>query len=84
MTHKSEDYKISAVKYYLNNKDNIRKTCKIFDCKKSTLQRTTKISSLVLIPTITLYSFYIYDITYKANYRKKCIHNFIIYWVLVY
>ena len=27
MTHKSEDYKISAVKYYLNNKDkdNIRK-----------------------------------------------------------
>ena len=39
MTHKSEDYKISAVKYCLKNKDNIRKTCKIFDCKKSTLQR---------------------------------------------
>ena len=39
MTHKSEDYKNSAVKYYLKNKDNIRKTCKIFDCKKSTLQR---------------------------------------------
>jgi len=31
MTHKSDDYKISAVKYYLKNKDNIRKTCKIFD-----------------------------------------------------
>ncbi len=31
MTHKSEDYKISAVKYYLKNKDNIRKTCKIFE-----------------------------------------------------
>jgi transposase-like protein len=39
MTHKSADYKISAVKYYLKNKDNIRKTCKIFDCNKSTLQR---------------------------------------------
>ena len=39
MTHKSDDYKISAVKYYLKNKDNIRKTCKIFDCNKSTLQR---------------------------------------------
>ena len=39
MTHKSEDYKISAVKYYLKNKDNIRKTCKIFDCSKSSLQR---------------------------------------------
>ena len=24
MTHKSEDYKISAVKYYLKNKDNIK------------------------------------------------------------
>ena len=42
MSHKSEDYKISAVKYYLKNKDNIRKTCKIFDCKKSTLQRWIK------------------------------------------
>jgi len=42
MTHKSEDYKISAVKYYLKNKDNIRKTCKIFDCKKSTLHRWIK------------------------------------------
>jgi len=42
MTHKSEDYKISAVKYYINNNDNIRKTCKIFDCKKSTLQRWIK------------------------------------------
>ena len=24
MTHKSEDYKISAVKYYFKNKDNIK------------------------------------------------------------
>ena len=38
--HKSEDYKISAVKYYLNNDkgDGYKKTCKIFDCKKSTLR----------------------------------------------
>ena len=28
MKHKSDDYKISAVKYYLKNKDNIRKTCR--------------------------------------------------------
>jgi transposase-like protein len=39
MKHKSDDYKISAVKYYLKNKDNIRKTCKIFDCSKSSLHR---------------------------------------------
>jgi len=42
MTHKSEAYKISAVKYYLKNKDNIRKTCKIIDYKKSKLQRWIK------------------------------------------
>jgi hypothetical protein len=31
--HKTEDYKISAVKYYLNNDkgDGYKKTCKIFD-----------------------------------------------------
>uniref|UniRef100_A0A6C0DKF7 Uncharacterized protein n=1 Tax=viral metagenome TaxID=1070528 RepID=A0A6C0DKF7_9ZZZZ len=36
--HKSEDYKISAVQYYLNNKDGYNKTCKIFGCKRSTLR----------------------------------------------
>jgi len=38
--HKTEDYKISAVKYYLINDkgDGYKKTCKIFDCKKSTLR----------------------------------------------
>lgn len=42
MKQKTEDYKISAVNYYLKNNDNIRKTCKIFDCKKSSLQRWIK------------------------------------------
>tara|TARA_A100001015_G_scaffold249064_1_gene286815 strand:+ start:346 stop:570 length:225 start_codon:yes stop_codon:yes gene_type:complete len=36
------DYKISAVKYYLNNNDDIRKSCKIFGCKKSSLHRWVK------------------------------------------
>ena len=42
--HKTEDYKIFAVKYYLkyylNNDrgDGYKKTCKIFDCNKSTLR----------------------------------------------
>ena len=43
MKDKSDDYKISAVKYYLKNKDNIRKTCKIFDCSKSSLERWIQI-----------------------------------------
>ena len=34
MKHKTEDYKISAVKYYLKNNDSFSKTCKVFECKK--------------------------------------------------
>ena len=42
--HKTDDYKNSAVKYYLNNEngDGYKKTCKIFDCKKSSLHRWVK------------------------------------------
>ena len=29
--HKSEDYKLSAVKYYLENKNTKENTCKIFN-----------------------------------------------------
>ena len=39
MKHKSEDYKISAVQYYIKNKVSMDKTCKIFDCKKTSLKR---------------------------------------------
>ena len=33
MKQKGDDYKISAVKYYLNNNDTMENTCKIFNCK---------------------------------------------------
>jgi len=39
MKHKSEDYKISAVQYYIKNKVSMDKTCKIFNCKKISLKR---------------------------------------------
>ena len=39
MKHKSEDYKISAVKYYLKNKVSMDKVCKIFECSKTSLKR---------------------------------------------
>ena len=37
-THKSEDYKLSAVKYYLKIK-NQQETCRIFDCSERSLMR---------------------------------------------
>ena len=39
MKHKSHDYKLSAVNYYLNHDVGYDNTCKIFDCKKSSLKR---------------------------------------------
>jgi len=40
--HKSEDYKLSAVKYFLENKDTQDNTCKIFKCSVRSLLRWTK------------------------------------------
>jgi transposase len=37
--HKSEDYKITAVKYYLENDTNYTRTCKIFKCSERSLKR---------------------------------------------
>ena len=39
LTHKSSDYKLSAVKYYLSHSKNQVQTCKIFDCSTRSLMR---------------------------------------------
>ncbi len=36
--HKSQDYKLSAVKYYLKSK-NASETCRIFECSSRSLMR---------------------------------------------
>jgi hypothetical protein len=33
MKQHTEDYKLTAVKYYLDHKEDMRDTCKIFKCK---------------------------------------------------
>ena len=38
-THKSIDYKLSAVKYYLSHSKNQVQTCKIFGCSERSLIR---------------------------------------------
>ena len=38
-THKSSDYKLSAVNYYLNHLNNQVQTCKIFGCSERSLMR---------------------------------------------
>ena len=39
--HKSQDYKLSAVKYYLKSK-NASETCRIFECSSRSLMRWVK------------------------------------------
>ena len=39
MKHKTEDYKISAVKYYLKENKSLDEVCDIFSCKKQSLSR---------------------------------------------
>lgn len=39
LKHKSEDYKITTVKYYLENDTNYTKTCDIFKCSERSLKR---------------------------------------------
>lgn len=36
--HHSSDYKLAAVKYYINNKIEKRKICDIFKCKRESLR----------------------------------------------
>ena len=43
MKQKGDDYKITAVKYYLDNNDTMDNTCKIFNCKKPSLHRWLQI-----------------------------------------
>ena len=38
-SHKSEDYKITAVKNFLENKSSYVNTCKIFKCSERSLKR---------------------------------------------
>lgn len=39
MNQKGDDYKLTSIKYYLNNNDTMDNTYKIFDCKKQSLHR---------------------------------------------
>jgi transposase-like protein len=40
--HKSEDYKISTINYYLNNDVSMDYVCNIFNCNKQSLLRWVK------------------------------------------
>lgn len=42
MKQKGDDYKLTAVNYYMNNDDTMDNTCKIFNCKKPSLHRWIK------------------------------------------
>ena len=55
--HKSEDFKIAAVEYYLKSKKTKKEICKIFSCSQKSLKRWT--------------NRYLYDKTIKRHNRKS-------------
>ena len=48
-THKSSDYKLSAVKYYLSHSKNQIQTCKIFGCSDKKFNEMGRINTNLLI-----------------------------------
>jgi transposase-like protein len=42
MKQHTEDYKLTAVKYYLDHNEDMRDTCEIFKCKHQSLSRWIK------------------------------------------
>ena len=42
MKQHTEDYKLTAVKYYLDHNEDMRDTCEIFNCKFQSLARWVK------------------------------------------
>ena len=42
MKQKGDEYKLTAVNYYMNNDDTMDNTCNIFNCKKPSLHRWIK------------------------------------------
>ena len=45
--HKSTDYKLTAVKYYLKGKSSLDEVCHIFNCSKKSLYRWVKKYKLI-------------------------------------
>jgi hypothetical protein len=74
--HKSEDYKLSAVNYYLTENNNQLQTCKIFKCSRRSLMRWVnkyKQSNQILRQNrIPVAYKYIY-INIKYIYNKFCL-----------
>ena len=72
--HKSEDYKISAVKYFIENNDTQENVCKIFKCSvRSLLRWTERYKDYDEIKRHNRKS-----ITYKVTKEEKCVQNLII------
>ena len=54
-THKTSDYKLSAVKYYLYRSKNQVKTCKIFGCSTRSLMRWVFVLSIKYVSTLFMF-----------------------------
>lgn len=69
MKHKTEDYKLTATKYYLKNKDKLsmKQICNIFECSKQSLSRWVDRYKINLLKGIIENQYLIKSLIYKLN-----------------
>lgn len=78
-THKSEDYKLSAVEYYLTEDKTQEEVCKIFKCSaRSLLRWVNKYNENGEIKRHNLYVYItIYTVALYKKYNQFLIYNFV-------
>jgi transposase-like protein len=67
---KSEDYKISAVNYYLDNDVSMDYVCNIFNCKKQSLSRWVK-KSIRKVKKNNYENYFEYAYNKSKSYKQK-------------
>ena len=68
--HKTEDYKLSAVKYYLRNDFSMEYVCDIFECKKQSLSRWVK-KSIRKVKKNNYENYFEYAYNKSKSYKQK-------------
>jgi len=69
--HKSTDYKLTAVKYYLKGKSSLDNVCKIFNCSPKSLYRWVKKYKVIKTLQYAKYFYYAYQKDVFKNLIRK-------------
>ena len=75
MKHKTEDYKISAVKYYIKDNKSLDEVCDIFSCKKQSSHICADITRQLTKHVAVGYLILFYKAEYYINLQLHAVPN---------